>query len=108
MTPNKLLCFLSLAPTMPVAGCCACSCLQVKATHVTEIDYNRAAAGEWIVPAPLPAVGAAMGGLPGMNIPGLAGGLMPGFAGGMMPGGFPYMAGGIPGLNPLLGFPPPP
>jgi hypothetical protein len=92
---------------------------------VTEVDYNRAAAGEWIVPAPLPAV-PAIGSVPGVNLPGVAAaGLMPG----LLPGGFaglqglpgmsaplavPALAGSIPGLggaaglNPLLGFPPPP
>uniref|UniRef100_A0A383VCI1 RRM domain-containing protein n=1 Tax=Tetradesmus obliquus TaxID=3088 RepID=A0A383VCI1_TETOB len=99
---------------------------KVKASHVTEVDYNRAAAGEWITPAPLPAV-SALGSMPGMaGMPNLGAGLMPGLAG--LPGfaglqglagmtaplAVPAMAGSIPGLggaaglNPLLGFPPPP
>ncbi|KAF6265899.1 hypothetical protein COO60DRAFT_1680474 [Scenedesmus sp. NREL 46B-D3] len=92
---------------------------KVKATHVTEIDYNRAAAGEWITPAPLPAV-PGMGSMPGLDLQGLAGGLVPGFAGvpgfqGMSaPLAVPSMAGsipglgGAPGLNQMLSFPPPP
>lgn len=88
---------------------------------MTEVDYNRAAAGEWIAPAPLPAV-PALGSMPGgVTMPGVAPGLMPGLlpgfaglAGMSAPLAMPALAGSIPGLggaaglNPLLGFPPPP
>lgn len=111
---------------LAAASCCITASLQVKASHVTDVDYNRAAAGEWITPAPLPAV-PALGSMPGMaGMPNLGAGLMPGLAG--LPGfaglqglagmtaplSVPAMAGSIPGLgaaaglNPLLGFPPPP
>ena len=100
--------------------------LQVKASHVTEVDYNRAAANEWINPAAVAAqVGAAAAGL--QLTPGLAPGLsgvpsampMPSFLPGLpgsapltvpgLTGGIPGLgAAGIPGLTLTGAFPPPP
>jgi hypothetical protein len=84
---------------------------KVKATYATEVDYNRAAAGEWIVEGEAPAAAAAAGpvavpigapsGAPSapLSVPAMAGSL-PGL--GM---GLPSF---MPGLIPGLSFPPPP
>lgn len=69
---------------------------KVKCTHVTEIDYNRAAAGEWIRPGQLPPVPAAPV-QPFSSIPGLA--AAPGFAGLPVPG--TGLIPGLPGQAPL-------
>lgn len=92
----------------------ACPRPQVKATHVTEVDYARAAAGEWIgvgagpgLPGPAAAppqamptgLGAAPTFIPGLSQAPLA-----------IPALLP--TAGIPGLGlagmPPVGFPPPP
>lgn len=100
--------------------------LQVKCTHVTEIDYNRAAAGEWIRPGQLLQVSAApvqpFSSIPGLAaVPGVAGlpipgtGLIPGLPGqaplsipSMLSNTMPAMTG-LPAMGGLPGaFPPPP
>lgn len=106
--------------------CCAALPVlaQVKASHVTEADYNRAAAGDWITPAPRPAVPPAaatarFGSIPGLGaatLPGLSS--LPGFPAGLIPGlpgsaplAVPALPGAIPGLGnaaALMAFPPPP
>lgn len=64
---------------------------KVKATFVSESDFGRAQAGEWISPAAMAMVA---GGMPGM------GGMMPGMMmGGMLPG-----VGGMAGYG-LPGYP---
>jgi hypothetical protein len=120
----------SLAQHLPVRGPCArlsatratrhppsATHPQVKCTHVTEADYKRAAAGEWVKPGALPPVPASVQPLAG--IPGLGG--LPAFVPGLpgqAPLSIPSMLpppgsaashkpayGGIPGLG---AFPPPP
>jgi hypothetical protein len=102
---------------------CAYCHLQVKCTHVTEADYTRAAAGEWIRPGqapPMPAVMQPYSGFPGMaSIPGLPApglGLVPGLPG-QAPLSIPSLTstglqagGGLGLLGPGFGtaFPPPP
>eukprot|EP00879_Flechtneria_rotunda_P017065 GHRR01017872.1.p1 GENE.GHRR01017872.1~~GHRR01017872.1.p1 ORF type:complete len:362 (+),score=139.44 GHRR01017872.1:443-1528(+) len=105
---------------------------RVKAKHVTEADYNRAAAGEWITPAQLPAslpasipglptsIPGLTAGIPGLStMPGLAATPMPGLPPGLFPGlsgngpsALPALPGAVPGMaslpNTLMAFPPPP
>jgi hypothetical protein len=88
--------------------------MQVKATHVTEVDYNRAAAGEWISPVQLPPVVPSSFSqqppLPNFGVlPGLAGlpgaGFLPGLPGASL--SIPAMPGTAVAPN-FLSFPPPP
>eukprot|EP00775_Hariotina_reticulata_P004802 gene4802-5051_t len=81
----------------------------VKATHVTEVDYNRAAAGEWISPVQLPSVVAPslpqQSALPGFGaLPGIAG-FLPALPGASL--GIPGLPGAAVAPN-FLAFPPPP
>jgi hypothetical protein len=98
-----------------------CCCPQVKCTHVTEADYTRAAAGEWIRPGqapPMPTVMQPYSGFPGLaSIPGLPPpgvGLVPGLPG-QAPLSIPSLTSsalqvggglGLPGFG--AAFPPPP
>lgn len=80
---------------------------KVKADYVTELDYNRARAGEWILqgpglPAGLPA------GLPGGFPAGFPAGLSAGFPGSLpagLPGGLPVPFPGMQYPTSLTGLP---
>lgn len=96
---------------------CDC-CLQVKCTHITEVDYIRAAAGEWIQPGSLPPAAAAVqqlsipsfAAVPGIpGLPGLGAGLIPGLPG-QAPLTIPSLtSAALPaGFGAIPGFPPPP
>jgi len=91
---------------------------KVKATYTTEVDYNRAAAGEWIVEGEVPAAAAAAAGpvavpigapsgAPSapLSVPAL-GGSLPGL--GSLSGMGMGIPSFMPGLIPGLSFPPPP
>lgn len=105
-------------PACTADGGVACNiALQVKCTHVTESDYTRAAAGEWIRPGQLPPVSATVqpySGIPGLgSIPGLpapSGMVIPGLPG-QAPLSIPSLTGGIAipqAGGGLAAFPPPP
>lgn len=89
---------------------------QVKCTHVTEADYTRAAAGEWIRPGQLPPVSASVQPLGAGFAPGIPGSFQPtgmviqGLPG-QAPLSIPALTGGTPlpaaGAG-LMAFPPPP